>query len=201
MKGRGEYGSPPRSRGKDGTQRGNNSPCRFTPAFAGQSEHRVKREQAAAVHPRVRGAKPSFDSVNRFPPGSPPRSRGKVLRERGHLVCSRFTPAFAGQRSCPTSRISSAAVHPRVRGAKGCRVFDLVLVCGSPPRSRGKDIQASTRRGGNTATFVEVFCYSGLSFLGSTLAVVYPSHKLELSSSGAGGTSTGTPGRRAFVGT
>ena len=117
-------GSPPRSRGKANARLLGLYCGRFTPAFAGQSHASGQRPNAklgdrwSAVHPRVRGAKPSPSRSCSWPSGSPPRSRGKAR------VCL----------CCCTSR----TVHPRVRGAKDRRTGATASGTGSPPRSRGK---------------------------------------------------------------
>ena len=105
-------------RGKAGKHRGHVPASRITPAYAGKSPGDENRQDAARDHPRVCGEKKIANSDELAVEGSPPRMRGKVLKNRVKSGQPRITPAYAGKRS---------AAVPFV-----CCEF------GSPPRMRGK---------------------------------------------------------------
>ena len=70
--------------------------------------------------------------------GSPPRVRGKEIRNHFNAPCTRITPACAGKR-CKHCYIQICKRdHPRVCGEKEVCFFILEPVLGSPPRVRGK---------------------------------------------------------------
>ena len=72
--------------------------------------------------------------------GSPPRMRGKVelVAERG--VALRITPACAGKRATTKMASSATQDHPRVCEEKRWKTAAALLMSGSPPRMRGKEI-------------------------------------------------------------
>ena len=91
-------GSPPRMRGKAGKHRGHVPASRITPAYAGKSPGDENRQDAARDHPRVCGEKKIANSDELAVEGSPPRMRGKVLKNRVKSGQPRITPAYAGKR-------------------------------------------------------------------------------------------------------
>ena len=70
--------------------------------------------------------------------GSPPRMRGKVLKNRVKSGQPRITPAYAGKRRCRPIIELPSQDHPRVCGEKPIKVFSSFCITGSPPRMRGK---------------------------------------------------------------
>ena len=93
-----QMGSPPRMRGKAGKHRGHVPASRITPAYAGKSPGDENRQDAARDHPRVCGEKKIANSDELAVEGSPPRMRGKVLKNRVKSGQPRITPAYAGKR-------------------------------------------------------------------------------------------------------
>ena len=91
-------GSPPHVRGKAGKHRGHVPASRITPAYAGKSPGDENRQDAARDHPRVCGEKKIANSDELAVEGSPPRMRGKVLKNRVKSGQPRITPAYAGKR-------------------------------------------------------------------------------------------------------
>ena len=69
----------------------------ITPAYAGKSANTIADMPGDWDHPRVCGEKPFSQLDSTVPPGSPPRVRGKVLREVVHHAAERITPAHAGK--------------------------------------------------------------------------------------------------------
>ena len=70
--------------------------------------------------------------------GSPPRVRGKAVRELELLGRLRITPACAGKSFTSAVSVASCRDHPRVCGEKSQPPFCFTFPAGSPPRVRGK---------------------------------------------------------------
>ena len=70
-------GSPPRGRGKVSDQRRQRGETGITPAWAGKSNGRPKRQRRRWDHPRVGGEKSFGLLLRNVREGSPPRGRGK----------------------------------------------------------------------------------------------------------------------------
>ena len=91
-------GSPPRRRGKALHRVKNDLRYGITPAWAGKSTVVLPTPGYLWDHPRVGGEKGTRRSHGMAVPGSPPRGRGKDVRQVG-AVCGRgITPAWAGKR-------------------------------------------------------------------------------------------------------
>ena len=117
-----DMGSPPRVRGKVRLALPHFFRVGITPACAGKSKFRKPSSAEAEDHPRVCGEK------------SPQNS----------FQCShtRITPACAGKRKDWRGHTHKAEDHPRVCGEKNpCSSKDFVKL-GSPPRVRGKVLNA-----------------------------------------------------------
>ena len=91
---------------------------RITPAYAGKSPGDENRQDAARDHPRVCGEKKIANSDELAVEGSPPRMRGKVLKNRVKSGQPRITPAYAGKRFMSVQRNPGTVDHPRVCGEK-----------------------------------------------------------------------------------
>ena len=125
-------------RGKAGKHRGHVPASRITPAYAGKSPGDENRQDAARDHPRVCGEKKIANSDELAVEGSPPRMRGKVLKNRVKSGQPRITPAYAGKSSGLHRGLMMQRDHPRVCGEKQCRTCKIGPGAGSPPRMRGK---------------------------------------------------------------
>lgn len=74
--------------------------------------------------------------------GSPPRGRGKVSGKLTRANCARITPAWAGKSRWRFSGRLWSWDHPRVGGEKPNRILWDNFKRGSPPRGRGKGLDA-----------------------------------------------------------
>ena len=151
-------GSPPRVRGRQLGERRGDLPCRITPACAGTTCTLGRRACWRPDHPRVCGD----DTRARCPParltGSPPRVRGRPLKDGLRGLLRRITPACAGTTAvaranwdavpdhpacagttprCRSSGTSSTD-HPRVCGDDYIPASGIYAVYGSPPHVRGR---------------------------------------------------------------
>lgn len=91
-------GSPPRMRGKVVAHCVRQNAVRITPAYAGKRPGNVSGAHNVWDHPRVCGEKKIANSDELAVEGSPPRMRGKVLKNRVKSGQPRITPAYAGKR-------------------------------------------------------------------------------------------------------
>ena len=88
----------------------------ITPACAGKTEDFVGNYDRSEDHPRVCGEN-RFVSVAAAPfIGSPPRVRGKRLREALKLTAAGITPACAGKTFVCVMALWYREDHPRVCG-------------------------------------------------------------------------------------
>ena len=71
--------------------------------------------------------------------GSPPLTRGKVLKLSHFVPPVRITPAYAGKRLATMANIGEAEDHPRLRGEKPNCWNRCKKWTGSPPLTRGKE--------------------------------------------------------------
>ena len=115
-------GSPPRGRGKGIKAKVFEGMDRITPAWAGKSE--IWPIRHAVLY------------------GSPPRGRGKVPSICKNMERVGITPAWAGK-SWPWQRAAwRTRDHPRVGGEKNTKQKSGDKDTGSPPRGRGKGLDA-----------------------------------------------------------
>ena len=134
-------GSPPRVRGKVFNKLANGEPARITPACAGKSRTAGRGRRHYRDHPRVCGEKsiPGHPHTSRM--GSPPRVRGKGVKDLLTWLCIGITPACAGKRLGAGPLLYRCWDHPRVCGEKVRRDAPAGGALGSPPRVRGKEPQ------------------------------------------------------------
>ena len=132
------FGSPPRMRGKAGLVQ---IVCRLrgiTPAYAGKS-HKVRLQAPGRWdHPRVCGEKADRQPRGKKRSRSPPRMRGKGVKQSNSRIRMGITPAYAGKRVRPCLTCFAHRDHPRVCGEKHSRAPAAHNDWGSPPRMRGK---------------------------------------------------------------
>ena len=115
---------------------------RITPACAGKSIRAAGVVSQPEDHPRVCGEKGKVNDAFRAYLGSPPRVRGKVQADRDAIPEPGITPACAGKRRGNFSESVESQDHPRVCGEKKRRRHRLLSGQGSPPRVRGKELDA-----------------------------------------------------------
>ena len=144
----------------------------ITPAYAGKSGPCPDRVPPAGDHPRVCGEKSQSTSASPRALGSPPRMRGKGVKQSNSRIRMGITPAYAGKSILPHLFDCAGWDHPRVCGEK-CHVHvKQNRFTGSPPRMRGKDINAAMDGG----VFRITPAYAGKRFLSSSPAVLRGDH-------------------------
>ena len=89
----GNFGSPPRWRGKAVKFRCTCGLQRITPAWAGKSSAARGCGKAHLDHPRMGGEKADIDDDGLHYKGSPPRGRGKAVQRRVCCQGQGITPA------------------------------------------------------------------------------------------------------------
>ena len=133
-------GSPPHRRGKGGTDRSGDLRHGFTPAQAGKSWNRHRPSRHSANHPRACGEKPNSRRMSSCRVGSPPRGRGKDIRNWSRENATEITPAWAGKSLSSSNFGLPSRDHPRVGGEKPTIRRMETPGQGSPPRWRGKGL-------------------------------------------------------------
>ena len=137
-RGHGRQGSPPRMRGKVQLGEIDLQDIWITPAYAGKSGPCPDRVPPAGDHPRVCGEKSQSTSASPRALGSPPRMRGKGVKQSNSRIRMGITPAYAGKRGWKNCIEKPLGDHPRVCGEKLFPAGFKVTFQGSPPRMRGK---------------------------------------------------------------
>ena len=140
-RGHGRQGSPPRMRGKVQLGEIDLQDIWITPAYAGKSGPCPDRVPPAGDHPRVCGEKSQSTSASPRALGSPPRMRGKGVKQSNSRIRMGITPAYAGKSCIYRSTTSISWDHPRVCGEKSFKTSTSCWSKGSPPRMREKGIQ------------------------------------------------------------
>ena len=136
-------GTPPRVRGRLTAPYVEVACDGNTPACAGKTRTRVFRRSALQEHPRVCGE----DYLSRVfcvhILGTPPRVRGRL----GHLPVAhlyvRNTPVCAGKTICYKLTHHMFWEHPRVCGEDSHKAHQNQLYQGTPPRVRGRPLDAA----------------------------------------------------------
>ena len=151
-RGHGRQGSPPRMRGKVQLGEIDLQDIWITPAYAGKSGPCPDRVPPAGDHPRVCGEKSQSTSASPRALGSPPRMRGKGVKQSNSRIRMGITPAYAGKSCIYRSTTSISWDHPRVCGEKSFKTSTSCWSKGSPPRMRGKAKELPPRQ-----------CYLGIT--------------------------------------
>ena len=112
----------------------------ITPAYAGKRSCKKKRETRKGDHPRVCGEKWRQSVQGTNLQGSPPRMRGKAVRESHTSTQVGITPAYAGKSDRHHKARGLWRDHPRVCGEKAAILRAVCVPMGSPPRMRGKGL-------------------------------------------------------------
>ena len=131
-------GSPPHTRGKEGTDGFLGQKTGITPAYAGKRVLYHVPRQYIWDHPRIRGEKWTPHQGRRVISGSPPHTRGKAIGRKLILLPVRITPAYAGKSTPAISPVIMTWDHPRIRGEKDTQINFPYSWLGSPPHTRGK---------------------------------------------------------------
>ena len=128
-------------RGKVHTSHQRTRQAGITPAYAGKSTVGRNRPARYLDHPRVCGEKRALSRSCAACGGSPPRMRGKGVKQSNSRIRMGITPAYAGKSCIYRSTTSISWDHPRVCGEKSFKTSTSCWSKGSPPRMRGKGIQ------------------------------------------------------------
>ena len=136
------WGSPPRRRGKVTLPARVQGQVRITPAWAGKSCGWASCGGLSWDHPRVGGEKSSITGTRWAKLGLPPRRRGKVHDFDQIGRSAGITPARAGKSPASTASAFRFRDHPRVGGEKAIPANATSAPAGSPPRGRGKELEA-----------------------------------------------------------
>ena len=109
-------GSPPLTRGIPKGTAAQNRDYGITPAYAGNTPDSCPSRQRAWDHPRLRGEYSHPSGRVPAPPGSPPLTRGILLRTLHLVLIAGITPAYAGNTSRGSNPKAGHEDHPRLRG-------------------------------------------------------------------------------------
>ena len=131
-------GSPPRMRGKHLINHAHRLVVQITPAHAGKTSSAFACAFLVADHPRACGENRTGFNISLQQLGSPPRMRGKPIRETSQYVNKGITPAHAGKTKTRVCFCLEEGDHPRACGENHDEEYRFLLLHGSPPRMRGK---------------------------------------------------------------
>ena len=131
-------GSPPRMRGKLNSRVTVSSYPRITPADAGKTNHKGRRDLRDRDHPRGCGENKNDPEEVALKKGSPPRMRGKQNITLVYNNDKRITPADAGKTCLTAPKRTKRWDHPRGCGENEYKKIYNISDMGSPPRMRGK---------------------------------------------------------------
>ena len=110
---------------------------RFIPACAGNAYCIAGVRRPHAVHPRMRGERPTVCVRTRNPCGSSPHARGTHIKPLFAFATTRFIPACAGNADAALLDQDRRSVHPRMRGERCVGVRSAARARGSSPHARG----------------------------------------------------------------
>ncbi len=110
---------------------------RFIPAHTGNIDTGIAPRQFVPVHPRTHGEHRDRLTTKCLSSGSSPHTRGTS----GPCTCrsagSRFIPAHTGNIRGRERSPRSRSVHPRTHGEHVHLIFDVTILIGSSPHTRG----------------------------------------------------------------
>ena len=141
----GVEGSSPHGRGKHLGVIPGQAGHRLIPAWAGKTCRKLRRERAAAAHPRAGGENSTVERLSLSYSGSSPRGRGKPASALEITVLLRLIPARAGKTASRSYRGRSSWAHPRAGGENFATLACAGVSGGSSPRGRGKRGQTYCR--------------------------------------------------------
>ena len=113
-----QKGSPPPMRGKEIADVHDGKDGGITPAYAGKSCYRGRKDLCYEDHPRLCGEKipQQYETGSKW--GSPPPMRGKGPFCGGSLFEVGITPAYAGKSNSVAAASDREQDHPRLCGEK-----------------------------------------------------------------------------------
>ena len=110
---------------------------RFIPTCVGNTWIEFRLDSGLSVHPHVRGEYLSAHSRASSSAGSSPRAWGIHTALPRRATLRRFIPTCVGNTSIQAKRMSTASVHPHVRGEYMPEPLGLSTPTGSSPRAWG----------------------------------------------------------------
>jgi hypothetical protein len=108
------------------------------PAKAGNAKKAQTPQVIQAVHPRMRGERPSEPSPVLIASGSSPHARGTLDQIHSLVNDQRFIPACAGNAALARRPWRLRSVHPRMRGERPEGTLCMAAAIGSSPHARGR---------------------------------------------------------------
>ena len=130
-------GSPPHTRGIRLNLRDVVCWQGITPAYAGNTREQDTLEALSRDHPRIRGEYTNQMASLQRKIGSPPHTRGILIRPPTLLSRYRITPAYAGNTVHYQYQSRFYRDHPRIRGEYIVCILTSQTPVGSPPHTRG----------------------------------------------------------------
>ena len=94
--------------------------------------------ETVKVHPRIRGEDVRQSDKRLISLGSPPHTRGRLIKTLLSVRSMGFTPAYAGKISLIPMYCVACRVHPRIRGEDSRTMQETTFAQGSPPHTRGR---------------------------------------------------------------
>ena len=130
-------GSPPPTRGTHVFIVIAASSAGITPAYAGNTSNTMKEIVTLWDHPRLRGEHTGLSYPRSSSLGSPPPTRGTLMRTAFNDKTLGITPAYAGNTAYRGILTRATRDHPRLRGEHVDGLPVMSIVGGSPPPTRG----------------------------------------------------------------
>ena len=136
-----KLGSPPPTRGTQHHSQYKLGFLGITPAYAGNTPFCGFCENLPWDHPRLRGEHFRVFHYQACYIGSPPPTRGTLLKYVQGGCAIRITPAYAGNTWKNTGGCNKRQDHPRLRGEHFVVLKAQLKSEGSPPPTRGTRAQ------------------------------------------------------------
>ena len=166
------WGSSPHTRGAPVYTEECGGAGGIIPAYAGSTQRRTAPSWRPRDHPRIRGEHSWRRSLPGPAPGSSPHTRGAPVGDDNVFNVIGIIPAYAGSTHHPSSRRTTTADHPRIRGEHGDDVQPLGEGAGSSPHTRGARLPGDPRR----LRFRIIPAYAGSTRPSSLASAARPDH-------------------------
>ena len=147
-------------------------PGRIIPAYAGstwKSRWCVVQERD---HPRIRGEHHAILCTKVRDKGSSPHTRGALTEDYDEVIAARIIPAYAGSTSLWILTRRWRWDHPRIRGEHRAELYEVSVVAGSSPHTRGA--QHSTCPASVSGRIIPA--YAGSTSSPSLTGAAWPDH-------------------------
>ena len=137
-------GSPPHTRGIQVDTSTITARKGITPAYAGNTLLSSVKSKPTEDHPRIRGEYGVPLVIAKNDRGSPPHTRGIPKTTSSVRIVFRITPAYAGNTTDRFRKFYLFWDYPRIRGEYCVWYIILWIYLGSPPHTRGIQVDTST---------------------------------------------------------